>query len=436
MTHHRETGVMTSARSAHVSIVGTSVTQEPNRCHVAYLLKRFPRLSETFILHEILELERQGVDLCIFSVLNPGEEMAHADVASVRAAVRYLPVGRLGAWPFLHAHLRLLCRDPRRYLATATQALRWRNRAAAKHFVRAGWLALALERAGVTHLHAHFAHGPAATAYFVHLLTDLPYSITAHAKDIYTSPPNLLAIKMRAARFVVTCTEYNRDYLAGVAGGDAGHIHRIYHGLDLRKFSLTGHSPDSDRSGDIPVILAVGRLVEKKGFSYLIEATRLLIDGGHDVRLRIIGGGELRDALQSQIDAAGLQERVTLLGARPQEELIGLYREATVFALPSIVLENGDRDGIPNVLVEAMRLGLPVVSTAVSGIPELVKDGETGLLVPPRDTVALSSALARLLTDADLRTRLTAQAAQHVTAAFDLAANAARLRALFEEAAA
>ncbi len=182
------------------------------------------------------------------------------------------------------------------------------------------------------------------------------------------------------------------------------------------------------------MILAVGRLVEKKGFSNLIEAVRLLVAEGRDLRLRIVGGGELADTLGRQIAQAGLEERVELLGPRLQEDLIDLYRAATVFALPSMVIESGDRDGIPNVLVEAMRLGLPVVSTAVSGIPELVIDGETGLLVPSRDAAALAAALARLLDDPALRERLTASASGHVAAMFDLAANTRRLRALLQEA--
>jgi glycosyltransferase involved in cell wall biosynthesis len=273
------------------------------------------------------------------------------------------------------------------------------------------------------------------------LLTGLPYSFTAHARDIYTSPPDLLVVKIRAARFVVTCTGYNARHLAELVGDEtAGSIHRIYHGLDLHKFSPSaeppaqlGSAPGRVQPRDTPTILAVGRLVEKKGYPYLIDACRLLIDRGYAVRLRIVGGGEMKDALRRHIAQVGLKERVELLGARPQDEVIDLYRTATVFALPCVVLENGDRDGIPNVLVEAMRLGLPVVSTAVSGIPELVVDEESGLLVPPRDVQALASALARLLDDPDLRARLAAAAAHRVTRQFDLAANAARLKTLLLE---
>lgn len=400
---------------------------------VAYLLKRFPRLSETFILHEILELERQGVALRLYSIMNPGETVVHADVGRVRAPIRYLPSGRRAWYEVPRAHLGLMKRHPRRYLATAAYIFRHRpHRTTIKHFLRAGWLARDLEVAGVSQLHAHFAHGPASVARYASMLLDMPFSFTAHAKDIYTSPPGLLAVKMDAARFVITCTEYNAQYLASLlTPATAQRIHRIYHGVDLRKFGPP--ASDSGANGaatHTPTILAVGRLVEKKGFPYLIEAMSQLRRRGYEVRLQIVGDGEMRGALAHQIAAARLEEVVSLLGPRPQEALLELYRRATLFALPCIVTDGGDRDGIPNVLVEAMRLGIPVVSTDVSGIPELIKDGQTGLLVPPRDACALTDALARLLDDPCLRDRLADTAAHHVVREFDLAGNAARLRGL------
>jgi glycosyltransferase involved in cell wall biosynthesis len=410
------------------------MSSTPPETRIAYLLKRYPRLSETFILHEILELERQGVALRIFSLLNPSESITHVDVARVRAPVCYLPSGRAAWVAYGRAHWTLIRRDPRRYAGVVAHILqRRRHLATVKHFLRAGWLALELERTGVTHLHAHFAHGPASVAYFVHLLIGLPYSVTAHAKDIYTSPPQLLGRKLRAARFVVTCTGYNAEYLARVVGLRASRrIHRIYHGVDLVRFGPVEDGEPDEAPQQEPMILAVGRLVEKKGFRYLIEAMGLLAARGVPARLQIVGGGDLAETLRRQIAEAGLGDRITLLGPLPQEQVIGLYRAATIVALPSIVLENGDRDGIPNVLVEAMRMGIPVVSTAVSGIPELVIDGETGLLVPPRDAGALAGALARLLDDAGLRRRLAAAAAAHVLREFDLATNTARLRALLQ----
>ncbi|HLJ67320.1 MAG TPA: glycosyltransferase [Chloroflexota bacterium] len=399
---------------------------------VAYLLKRFPRLSETFVLHEILELERQGVALRLYSIMDPGESIVHRSVHEVRAPLRYFPTGLRGVKALFSAHAALWKRSPGRYARAASHLLlHWHHPAAIKHFIRAGWLARELQDAHVTHLHAHFAHGPAAVAYFVHRLTGIPYSVTAHAKDIYTSPPDLLARKLRAARFVVTCTEYNARFLASLSGSaDTDRIHRIYHGIDLHLFEENPAPAEPSAGADEPTILAVGRLVEKKGFTYLVEAARLLIADGHRVRLKIVGGGELKDELTRQIVDAGLEGRAELVGALPQEKVIELYRSASVMVLPSVVTEDGDRDGIPNVLVEAMRLGCPVVSTNVSGIPELVIDGETGLLVPPGDAPALAAAIARVLADGALREHVRQGARRHVSREFDLAANAAQLKSL------
>jgi glycosyltransferase involved in cell wall biosynthesis len=406
---------------------------EPSRqdqgLRVAYLLKRYPRLSETFILHEMLALEARGMRLHVYALLDPAEATVHPDVDRLAAPVTYLPrttpahLGHLA-----RAHARLLRRDPRRYLGALRLALTRPNPLVGlRHLVRAGWLGIALECQGIRHLHAHFAHGPAATAQFVHALTGLPYSFTAHAKDIYTTPPALLAQRIRETCFVVTCTGYNADYLASLVDtSTATRIHRIYHGVDVRRFRLL-----PPLAQDPPLILAVGRLVEKKGLSYLVEACALLRARGVSFRCLMVGAGPLKDQLRAQIASLGLEGAVALLGARTQEELVDIYRQATLLALPCVVLENGDRDGIPNVLVEAMSLGLPVVSTRISGIPELVDHGRNGLLVPPRDAPALAAALAALLADPAQRRSLGAEAHRTIAERFDLAQNAARLEALF-----
>jgi glycosyltransferase involved in cell wall biosynthesis len=395
---------------------------------IAYLLKRFPRLSETFVLHEMLALERRGVDLRVYSILDPEEKLVHADVARLRTKVAYLPTGYRGALTILRAHVRVLVRGPRRYLGALFRALTRGRRTAVKHFVRGGWLADRLVQARVGHLHAHFAHGPASIAQFASMMTGLPFSFTAHAKDIHTSPPDLLAAKMRAARFVVTCTDYNARHLSQLAQAEAERIHRIYHGIDLRKFC----PDDADAPAASPeaTLLSVGRLIPKKGLEFLVEAMQLLHAEGRRVKLRIVGAGPEQGTLERQIGTAGLRGAIELLGARPHEELPRLYREATACVLPCVITEDGDRDGIPNVLVEAMRMGVPVVSTAISGIPELVRDGETGLLVSPRDAAALAQAIRRLLDDANLRRQLIANAKARVTSEFDLDRNAERLRAL------
>lgn len=401
---------------------------------VAYLLKRYPRLSETFILHEMLALEQRGVQLCVYSMLDPSESTVHPDIQRLAARVTYLPnLALANAGTFARSHFALLRRAPRRYLRTLGRALSRADRwASLRHFMRAGWLGMELERAGIRHLHAHFAHGPAATAQFTHLLTDMPYSFTGHAKDIYTTRPERIAERMRDATFVVTCTGHNHDFLSHLVDAEtATRLHRIYHGVDLVRFQPSPHTPSAPP--DLPMILAVGRLVEKKGLTHLVEACHLLQARGLSFRCCIVGSGPLKDELRAQIETLGLGEIVTLLGARTQVEVVDLYRQATLMALPCVVLENGDRDGIPNVLVEAMSMALPVVSTHVSGIPELVDHGRNGLLVPPRDTAALSEALATLLTDGDLRVRLGAEAHRTVTTHFDLARNVARLESLFAQ---
>jgi glycosyltransferase involved in cell wall biosynthesis len=395
---------------------------------VAYLLKRFPRLSETFILHEILGLERAGVRLAIYSIMDPEEKVVHADVARLSTKVEYFPRGVTGFLRIAVAHFSLLLSLPARYLSTLLDALLRRRLTALKHFMRAGWIADRLRGTDARHLHAHFAHGPASVAHFASMLSSVPFSFTAHAKDIYTSPPDLLGAKIRAARFVVTCTEYNARHLTSLAGDAAQRIKRIYHGVDLEKFRPCC---DRDRmsASDLRV-LAIGRLVEKKGFTYLVDAVRSLTSVGRRLHLRIVGGGELKPLLERQIAQLGLDGVVELVGPRPQEQVVELYRSADVFVLPCVVTDNGDRDGIPNVLVEAMRMGVPVVSTAISGIPELVIDGTTGLLVPPRDVPSLVKAIERLADNPEERRSLSARAADHVSKKFDLCSNVDVLKSL------
>src|SRR5260221_3212744 len=347
---HQETRMSVAEfdRSAEMS--------EPRRqdqgLRVAYLLKRYPRLSETFILHEMLALEARGMRLHVYSLLDPAEATVHPDVDRLAAAVTYLPCATLSHLGQLaRAHARLLRRDPRRYLQALRLALtRSHPLVGLRHLLRAGWLGLELEREGIRHLHAHFAHGPAATAQFVHALTGLPYSFTAHAKDIYTTAPARLEERIREACFVVTCTSHNYDYLASLVDpATATRIHRIYHGVDLRRVRLLPL-----RAQNPPVILAVGRLVEKKGLSYLVEACAVLRDRGAPFRCLMVGGGPLKDQLRAQIAALGVEGTVELLSARTQEEVVDIYRHATLVALADVVLTNVDPETMPDALVHTI----------------------------------------------------------------------------------
>ena len=398
---------------------------------IAYLIKCFPRLSETFILHEVLELERQGLPLRIFSLLEPTGKVNQA-AQEVQARVTYFPRGfPLGLLILMASALRRFLKNPWLFLKVCLAAMiRFHDIATPRHILYAAYLAEQLEQASITHLHAHYANTPATVALLAHQFTGIPFSFTAHAKDIYLSRRESLAYKMREARFVATCTGYNQQYLASLLDArGAVAIHRIYHGLDLRVFPrrIAGVAAPRARA----LILTVARLVEKKGLVYLLQACRELFDRGYDVNCRIIGEGPLRATLEQQIRDLALGDQVELRGAETHERVIEMYRQATLFALPSIVAENGDRDGIPNVLAESLYMGVPVISTPVSGIPELIQSERNGLLVPPRDSAALAAAIAQLLDSPRLRQRLATAGRETVLAHFDMSANVQRLLNLF-----
>jgi len=403
--------------------------QDPPK--IAYLIKCFPRLSETFILHEVLELERQGLPLRIFSLLEPAGKVNKA-VQNVQAPITYIPHGfPSGMLLLFTAAARRFLKHPWTFLRICLAAIvRFHHPATPKHLFYAAYLATQLEQEGITHLHAHYANTPATVALFAHQFTGIPYSFTAHAKDIYLSRKESLAYKMKEARFVVTCTGYNQQHLASLTAQSVDvAIHRIYHGLNLRVFPC--HISAVSAPLARPLILSVARLVEKKGLLYLLQACRILKDQGYDFTCRIVGEGPLRQALEQHIRDLALTDQVELCGAETHECVITMYQQATLMALPCIIGENGDRDGIPNVLVESLYMGVPVVSTPVSGIPELITAEANGLLVPPRDSNALASAMARLLDDPLLRSRLAVAGRQAVLARFDMASNTQRLMHLF-----
>ena len=406
---------------------------------VAYLLKRFPRLSETFVLNEMLELQRQGVALRIYALMDPREKQVHPEAARLRAQVVYLhdPRGRLRSW------FRLLRGALLQAMSHPLGALRvvWalgtvhRSLPSLRHAIEGLWLARDLRRSGIEHLHAHFIHSPAAVAYLAFLAGGPRFSVTAHAKDLYTTLPRNLRIRMRAARFVITCTRFNAAYLkSGLSlafpvappNPEGERIQVVYHGTDLQRFSPDRSHVDADR------VLSVGRLVAKKGFQDLVDALALIDKNGLRVRADVYGGGPLRDELEARAGRLGLRTRLIFHGARLQDEIVAAYRRAAVFVLAPVVTGDGDRDGIPNVLVEAMASGVPVVATRISGIPELISDGIDGLLVNDHDPVALAGAIERVLVDAELATRLGRAGRSRVERDFDLVANTRRLRALLQ----
>jgi len=421
------------------------VGESDGQLAIAYIVKAWPRLSETFILNEIVGLERRGVSIRIFSVKDPNPGPTHDRVALVRANVTYLSL-RSHWTSALPANFRSLRRRPGRYLRTLLMAIvkvlshRRRHRgspalglralAAVRHFLEAGYVADALFGQPERHLHAHFASSPALVALLTSRITGVPYTVTAHAKDIYVSHPDDLRAKLREARAVVTCTDYNRQHLLSRYPRECGgKLFRIYHGLDLSLFRC---APSPTPEPQEAVILSVARLVEKKGLDDLLAAVQILRLRGRRLRLEIIGTGPLRETLKAQAKHLGLEDRVRLLGAQPYEAVCRAYQRASVFALPCRVAADGDRDGIPNVLLEAVASGVPVVSTPVSGIPELIECDRSGLLVEPNNPGMLADALDRILESPELRACLTEAARAKLEALFSLDRCSARLLALFQ----
>ena len=455
MNAHANPALSTALPSTRASV--------PAGASVAYVMNGFPRLSETFIAHEIYQLEQTGLRLRLFVVKREYEDKVHPVIAAIRAPLLYLPKATslsgttLWAWltknlpAFWSANAAVAMRNPLRYARTLVSALMlsWRYRTHGldqtegaekslrlrkvfiKEFLQAGHIADELHRAGdVGHLHGHFCHGVATITWFASRLTGIPFSFTAHAKDIYQAdlnPGKLLERKMKAAKFVATCTCANADVLRGRHARPC-EIRTIYHGLDTAYFSPLPRPA----TPALPVILSVGRFVEKKGFDQLIEACALLNRAGVRFNCLIVGErGSAYDAIRALIQARGLSDMVQLKGAVAQDELRDIYRAAHAFALPCQVMEDGDRDGFPNVLAEAMAMGVPVVSTAISGIPEMIDDGIHGLLVAPRDARALADALRRVLTDAALHSALAHAGRQRICERFDSRRTTLALRDLF-----
>jgi len=388
-------------------------TAPDSSCPIGLLVKIFPKLSETFVLEEVLGLERLGVPLRLYTLAAPTDAMTHPAVSSVRAPVTCVPVSVRDDWRgFAVRHARWLATRPLHYLR-ALRLAGGRGRAGLADFARAGWLAGQLREDGVQHLHTHFISTPADVAELVSCLAGLPFSISAHAKDIYLSNAEDLRRKMSAARFTVTCTDFNCRTLRAIAPGV--NVQRMYHGIDHAVF----HPRRRLVHGAIPLILSVGRLREKKGLDTLIEACQLLRARAVPFRCEMVGYGEEQERLQALITSHGLDEQVQLTGKLARDGVIERYAHASVYVQPSRVAADGDRDGIPNVLLEAMAMGVPVVATNVSGIPELVSDGRNGLLIEPDDPAALADAVTRLIGDPALGAELGRAARRAVTETFD-----------------
>ncbi|MPZ09040.1 MAG: glycosyltransferase [Kiloniellaceae bacterium] len=389
---------------------------------LAVVLKGYPRLSETFIAQEILALERRGFALRLISLRQPTDRKLHPVHDEIRAPVGYLP-------EYLYQEpLRVLrswwrARQQPGYARARQAFLRDLMRDLTPNRVRRFGQACVLAAelpAEVTRLYAHFLHTPASVARYTALLTGLPWSVSAHAKDIWTIPDWEKREKLAEAEWLVTCTAVGADHLRSHAPGP-GRVTLLYHGLDLDRFAAAAAKQSArDGSGPHPVrLLSVGRAVEKKGYDLLLAALSALPAGLH-WQLTHIGGGPLRPALEREAAALGLDGRIAWRGAQAQADVLEQYRSADLFVLASRIAKDGDRDGLPNVLMEAQSQGLACLATRVAAIPELIDDGVTGALVPPEDPAALAAGLTRLIVDPAERQRLGQAGQQRIRADFDM----------------
>lgn len=402
---------------------------------ISYVLKGYPRLSETFIAQEILALENMGLQIQIVSLRHPTEAVTHPIHSEIRASVKYLPEylyqepGRvLQAWrrarglPGYKTALRRWLADLRRDPSFN------RIRRFGQALVMAAELTETAE-----HLHAHFLHTPASVTRYCSLMVQRPWSCSAHAKDIWTTPKWEISEKLRECTWVVTCTAENLRYLQNLAA-DSKRIGLTYHGIDLKRFRPPP-DPRPTKNGydhtDPVIMLTVGRAVEKKGYQDLLDAAAAL-PTELAWRLIHIGGGPLLDRLRAHAKRLGISDRVRWHGAVAHDEVLSAYRMADLFVLPCRIADDGDRDGLPNVLMEAQSQKLPCISTRISGIPELIQHEVTGLLVEQQDVAGLSTALHRLATDPELRSKLGNAGYRRIREEFSFSAQIGGLARRFE----
>jgi colanic acid/amylovoran biosynthesis glycosyltransferase len=384
----------------------------------AYLFERFPSFGQTFCYREVAELYRQGVAAQIFSIRNPKDEPAQDWDSRIVKRVHYLPeekelldnVGRASKKGRLASEI----------IATLEE---WGRRTDFLRLYQAVYVGLRLQEAGISHVHAHFAGMAARTAFWIAKFFPITFSFTAHANDIF-APRNFeigLDKLIQAARVIITETDYSEKFLRERFPECADRIHRIYNGLNLAEFGCANFSSDP------PLIVAIGRLITKKGFGNLLRACALLVERGRSFRCEIFGEGPLENQLCDQVEKLALQKRVHLLGAKSQHEIKERLANASVFVMPSVPEADGGRDNLPTVVMEAMATGLPVVSTRIGGIPEMVIENETGFLVQPEDAVALAGAIEKVTNDRSLGQTLGQAGYKRAQTLFSIERNAREL---------
>jgi glycosyltransferase involved in cell wall biosynthesis len=391
--------------------------------HFAYLFERFPSFGQTFCYREVAELARQDVTPPIFSIRKPKDEPSQDWDKQIVERVHYLPEEKELLDEVRRASRK---REITREVVAALDE--WERRTDFLRLYQAVYIALRLQRMGIAHVHAHFAGMAARTAFWIQKFFGLGFSFTAHANDIFAPRDFEIGLDklVAAARAIITETDYAKKFLQERFPERGDRVHRIYNGLNLAEFRR------ADFSSTPPLIVAVGRLIAKKGFADLIRACRLLVERGKSFRCQIIGEGPLEKKLHEQIDELDLQGCVELPGAKPQHEIRKSLAAGSAFVLPSVIDPEGGMDNLPTVIMEAMAAGLPVISTAIGGIPEMVIQNETGFLVPPGDVAALAGAIERLFDEIGLVRRLGEGGFQRARELFSIERNVRSLLALID----
>lgn len=399
------------------------LNETPSSGKVAYVVKRYPRFSETFVVNEILAHEAAGVELEIFSCRPPSDTHFQDLISKVRSPLTYLSSGSVRADELWKA----LGSVAGSNISTTDSVIREIRRCSTLDTYCGLQLARFVRERNITHLHAHFASSAAAVARIASKFTAIPYSITAHAKDIFHEEVSAdeLQEKLVDAKAVFTVSKFNVDHLREAFPTASEQIQLLYNGIHLADFPFQAPVERTK------TILAVGRFVEKKGFDVLLAACRLLVNKQVNFECHLVGSGEREAQLQSLITEFNLQSVVKIVGPQPQATVKKMMHQAAVLAAPCIDGSDGNRDGLPTVLLEAMALGTPCISTNVTGIPELVRNENTGLLVPQRDAEALAIGLQRCLEDVDLRVRLANNASRLIQQQFDAVVNAEKQRQVF-----
>jgi len=387
----------------------------------AYLFERFPSFGQTFCYREVAELDRQDIASPIFSIRNPKDEPQQDWDTRIVERVHYLPDEKE-----LLEYVRSAAKKQKLGTEIVAALDEWGRRTDFLRLYQGIYVGLRLQTMGINHVHAHFAGMAARTAFWINKFFSITFSFTAHANDIFSPRQFEIGLDklVDTARVIVTETDFAARFLRDRFSDRADRVRRIYNGLDLSEFTR------ADFSSNPPLIIAVGRLIPKKGFGDLIRACALLAARGKSFRCEIIGEGPLKHELRRQIDEMCLQNSVELTGAKPQTQLRGRLAAANVFVLPSVIDPDGGMDNLPTVIMEAMPTRLPVVSTNIAGIPEMIIENETGFLIQPGDAVAMADAIETMIDDCSSAARLGQSGYERARTLFSIEKNVRELCAL------